>query len=87
MCLPAWSWYEILILWSRCSHEDAAWSKLIQECNTLQSQVLPGLQKASSSPEFSEAIEHVPEREKQLNERCRNFPLQSTLYAHLSGRY
>ena len=67
----------------------------------LQSQVLSGLQKASSSPskgkgkekekldlsdkwrevereldEFSEAIENGTEREKQLNERCRKFPLQ-----------
>jgi len=67
----------------------------------LQSQVLSGLQKASSSPskgkgkekekldlsdkwrevereldEFSEAIENGTERERQLNERCRKFPLQ-----------
>ena len=38
------------------------WSMLIQDYNILQSQVLPGLQKASSSPEFSEAIENGPER-------------------------
>ena len=41
----------MLTLWCRCSHEDAAWSKLIQDYNTLQSQVLSGLQKASSSPD------------------------------------
>jgi len=52
-CLLAWNWYQILNLWFRCSHEDAAWSKVIQDYNTLhtlQSQVLSGLQKASSSP-------------------------------------
>ena len=38
-----------LILWFRCSHEDAVWSKVIQDYNTLQSQVLSGLQKAPSS--------------------------------------
>lgn len=92
---------EVLILWFRCSHEDAAWSKLIQDYNTIQSQVLSGLHKASSSPnkgkgkekekldlsdkwrevereleEFSEAFENGTEREMQLNERCRKFPLQ-----------
>jgi len=38
-----------LILWFRCSHEDAVWSKVIQDYNTSQSQVLSGLQKAPSS--------------------------------------
>ena len=99
--LPAWHRREVLILWFRCSHEDAAWSKLIQDYNTLQSQVLSGLHKAASSPnkgkgkekekfdlsdkwrevereleEFSDAFENGTEREKQLNERCRKFPLQ-----------
>ena len=48
--LPIGHRHEMLILWCRCSHEDAAWSKMIQDYNTLQSQVLSGLQKASSSP-------------------------------------
>ena len=74
---------------------------MIQDYNTLQSQVLSGLQKGSSSPgkgkgkekekldlndrwrevereldEFSGVIDNGTEREKQLSEKCRRFPLQ-----------
>jgi len=58
----------MLILWFRCSHEDAAWSKLIQDYNTLQSQVLSGLQKAGKGKEVLDLHDGWREVERELDE-------------------
>ena len=82
----------MLILWCRCSHEDAAWSKLIQDYNTLQSQVLSGLQNASSSPSKGKGKQKLDlndkwrEVERELDEFSNAFENGTEREAQLNER-